>query len=65
MKRIEIQWRVRGEQLSQRTTLEAEANPVNPTDSIESKFGEFLIQLANRKGYLIKTSDVEFFDNGG
>ena len=59
MKQLTVQWRIRGEQLSDLTVLEAEANPVDPTESIETKFGVFLISLAARGGYLIKVSEVE------
>lgn len=59
MKRMTIQWRLRGEQLSDLTVLEADANPVDPTESVETKLGVFLISLAARDGYLIKVSEVE------
>jgi hypothetical protein len=62
VKQVTIQWRLHGEQLSDLTVLEAEANPDDCTDSIETKLGVFLVQLASRGGYLIKISDVELHE---
>lgn len=62
MKQTIVTWRILGEPLAQFTTIEAPANPDDCTDSIETKLGVFLVQLASRGGYVIKISDVEFHE---
>jgi hypothetical protein len=62
MRKVTVTWRILGGPLPQFTTIEAPASPDDCTDTIETKLGTFLIQLASRGGYLIKISDVEFHE---